>query len=207
MEKIFDGLERFLSRTLTWGIDHAPIPANLRARIQGKHDILSEMVKFGMAGGVATLVYLTVLTTLKLVLDPGDDDSFGTATLNVIANIPAILTAYLVSAHFVFKEAVGRRRRVELTMFFVVSFLALGFQTAALWVVENILRDGRVLNLLQTYVVVFLATLASWGVRFFIARRMIFQAHLSSEDGFEDGLVIEGQSGTGTTEMVGTARE
>lgn len=170
ISSLLDKLQHTTATILTWLIDHFPMPTSLRRGLQGRRQIIGELVKFGFAGAGATVVFYSIYNILRL--------AFGISNLTafLLANIPAILAAYVISAHFVFSNHSGRTRRTEIVLFFTLNAAGVAIGYFALGFVEWIL--GRQLQNLGANVVPALAVLASWGLRFFVARRFIFKSHL-----------------------------
>lgn len=170
ISSLLDKLQHTTATILTWLIDHFPMPASLRRGLQSRRQIVGELVKFGFAGVGATVVFYSIYNVLRL--------AFGISNLTafLLANVPAILVAYIISAHFVFSNHSGKTRRTEILMFFALNAAGVAIGYFALGFVEWIL--GRQLQNFGANVVPALAVLASWGLRFFVARRFIFKSHL-----------------------------
>lgn len=169
-DKLLDRVERLVASLLTWLIDHVPMPSRLRRGLRSRRRVINEMVKFTFAGVGATVVFYTTYNLLRIGLGMSNTRSF------LIANVPAILAAYVISAHFVFSNHSGKTRRAEVVMFFALNACGVAIGYFALGLVE--LALGRPLENLGANVVPALAVLASWALRFFIARRFIFKSHL-----------------------------
>lgn len=182
MQKLLDLLERFLGAVLTFFIDRVPMPARVRGLVRSKQSTLHEIVKFGIAGVGATVVYwpiYLVLITLPVFRDPESAWHVSTYGAIAIANVPAILLAYWISARFVFAGHSGHDRRVEVVMFFVMNVAAVALAEAMVWAVEWAFEpaSGRLPQWAEITVVI-ASFLLSWALRFVIARRFIFKAHL-----------------------------
>ncbi|MCC7077545.1 MAG: GtrA family protein [Acidimicrobiia bacterium] len=169
-DNLLDRVERLVASLLTWLIDHVPMPSRLRRGLQSRRRVINEMVKFTFAGVGATVVFYTTYNLLRIGLGMSNTRSF------LVANVPAILAAYVISAHFVFSNHSGKTRRTEVVMFFALNACGVAIGYFALGLVE--LAIGRPLENLGANVVPALAVLASWALRFFIARRFIFKSHL-----------------------------
>lgn len=169
-DNLFDRLQRFVASLLGWLIDHAPMPSRLRRGLRSRRRVINEMVKFTFAGVGATVVFYTTYNLLRIAFGMSNTRSF------LIANVPAILAAYVISAHFVFSNHSGKTRRTEVLMFFALNAAGVAIGYFALGLVEWAI--GRPLENLGANVVPAMAVLASWALRFFIARRFIFKSHL-----------------------------
>lgn len=135
-------------------------------------DLLAEVVKFGFAGLGATVVFYTVYNLL-FVMFP----TIPTGGAFLIANVPAIATSYVISKLYVFDSNSGARLHTEIIMFFALNGLAVAIGYFALGIVEALL--GRRLGVVGRNLVPAVAILASWALRFVIARRFIFRSHLN----------------------------
>ena len=135
-------------------------------------DVLAEVVKFGFAGLGATVVFYTVYNLLFLAYP-----SIATGLAFLIANVPAIATSYVISKLYVFDSNSAARLHTEIIMFFTLNGIAVAIGYFALGAVEAIL--GRRLGVVGRNLVPAVAILASWGLRFVIARRFIFRSHLN----------------------------
>lgn len=175
MQKALDLLERFLGAVLNFFIDRVPMPARVRELVRSKKDTLHEIVKFGIAGVGATVVYWPIY----LLLIFSFRDHLSTYWAIAIANIPAILVAYWISAKFVFAGHSGHDRRVEVVMFFVMNAAAVAMAELMVFAVEWAFEPpgGRLPQWAEISVVI-ASFLISWGLRFVIAKRFIFKAHL-----------------------------
>jgi putative flippase GtrA len=172
MGKLLHGFERVLIAIIAWLLDHAPLPRRFRDAVRGKRQVLSEMVKFSVAGAAATVMFVVTFNALLLTIH----DRLDTWAVSLIANVPAITVSYLVSSTFVFARKSGKARHTEIAMFFAFAFVAIAIQLFALNAVEGIL--GRKLSVLLANAVVFGATVFSWTMRFVTARFVIFKSHL-----------------------------
>lgn len=182
MQKLLDLLERFLGAVLTFFVDRVPMPARVRDLVRSKKKTLHEIVKFGIAGIGATVVYwpiYLVLITLPVFRDPESAWHVSTYGAIAIANVPAILLAYWISARFVFAGHSGHDRRLEVVMFFVMNAAAVALAEAMVWFVEWLFEPagGRLPQWAEITVVI-VSFLLSWALRFVFARRFIFKAHL-----------------------------
>lgn len=164
-------VESIVAAVLSWLFDHVPMPQRLRARIHAKREVLGELVRFALAGLGATVVFVALFNVLIFALP--DEPKW---EMNLIANIPAIAVSYWISIEFVFKNAAPNKRSFEITMFFVFALLAVAVQTFALYLVEVVI--GRDLGQIGSNVVVFIATVLNWSMRFVTARFLIFKSHL-----------------------------
>lgn len=182
MQKALDLLERFLGAVLKFFIDRVPMPARVRELVRSKQDTLHEIVKFGIAGVGATVVYWPIyLLLITLPVFREQDSAWHVSTYGAIAiaNIPAILVAYWISARFVFAGHSGHDRRVEVVMFFVMNAAAVAMAELMVFAVEWAFEPpgGRLPQWAEISVVI-ASFLISWGLRFVIAKRFIFKAHL-----------------------------
>jgi putative flippase GtrA len=134
-------------------------------------DVLAEVVKFGFAGLGATVVFYTVYNVLFAVVP-----AISTGTAFLLANVPAIATSYVISKLYVFDSNSKARLHTEILMFFSLNGIAIAIGYFALGAVEAFI--GRQLGVVGRNVVPAVAILASWGLRFMIARRFIFRSHL-----------------------------
>lgn len=171
MQRLLEFLETKLSGAIRWVIEHAPLPAKLRRALDAKQDVLGELVKFFIAGLVATVVFLAVFNGV-LVAWP----KTAKWVANLIANVPAIAASYVVSSTFVFKTQSRERRHFEVAMFFVFAGIAVAVATSALAIVEWAV--GHDLSLVWANLVVFTATLFNWSSRFLTSKFLVFKSHL-----------------------------
>ncbi len=169
MRTFIDGLERVITAVMRWGVQHFPMPHRLRAALLEKRLVLEEMVKFGIAGLCATVVFFSVFEPLGLLY------GFSWVTFT-LANIPAVVVAYIISSKFVFENNSEYKTHTEFIMFFAMVAIAVFIGASALGVTELVI--GRPLDGITANVVTILATVASWGVRFVFSRRVIFKSHL-----------------------------
>lgn len=170
IKRVLDAVESFLRSILKWGIEHLPMPSRLRNALRARRSVLEEMVKFAIAGLGATVAFFAVFIPLG-VLSP----LYWWQTL-IIANVPAITVAYLISAKFVFANHNEYKRSTEISLFFVMSGIAIAIGASALGIVEVIV--GEKLGTLAAILITAVATIASWGIRFVLSRRVIFKSHL-----------------------------
>lgn len=173
MHTIFEALERYMLAVLKFVIDRVPLPRRLRAALRGKRDVLHEVAKFGIAGGLATIVFYVFYEPLLLF---GEGYGISAGLAFALANLPAIVVSYVISAKFVFENNASQSRRTQTLLFFVLNAAAVAIGYFALGLVEVVV-GGHPGPLLGNVVPPF-ALIASWGLRFVVARRFIFKSHL-----------------------------
>ena len=170
IDRLIDALENALTAILRWGIRHLPMPARLRDGLLAKRQVLEEMVKFAIGGVFATAAFFLTFNIIGI---------FGNIAwwqALIIANIPAITVAYIISAHFVFDNNNEYSRRTEIALFFIMNAIAIAIGASALAIVEEVI--GHDLTPLGANVITIISTVVSWGVRFTVSRRFIFKSHL-----------------------------
>lgn len=170
-------ITKLFERLFTWAIDHLPMPGALRRSLAGRRDIVEEMAKFLFTGGIATVVFSVVFNGSWWILKAGGvSEEILDKVCFLLGQFVAVLVAYLLSFKFVFTSDSGRKRITEAVMFFGLAAVAIAWGVGALALFESIV--GHHLGQLEAFLVSGVAIVTSWGLRFFLARNVVFRAHL-----------------------------
>lgn len=145
----------------------------MRRRLGARAAVIEEALGFAASGACGTVVFFASFNALLLSSD------LPAWLANVLAQVPAIATTFMLSARFVFSDHSGRRRRTQLTLFFGMYGLAIVLAALSLYAVR--VAVGHRLDLVLANLVSAAVVVSSWLVRFALARRLVFMSHLRNE--------------------------
>lgn len=98
-----------------------------------RRTLLTQLVQFGLVGGIGFIVDTSVFTALRLTVLAPEHVHAGPVIAKVVSTAVAILANWLGNRYWTFREHRSDRGGREAVEFFLVSLLGMGVSLACLW--------------------------------------------------------------------------
>ena len=134
-----------LSEIVEETVDSPSVTGENSAATPSKSSVIGQVFRFGVVGGINTIVDLSVLNVLILLTHTGRTGAMF-AVFKAVAFTCAVLNSYLLNRSWTFKPSPQKRQTIEGAQFLFVSILGAIVNVGSSWYVATYTHPAWTVN-------------------------------------------------------------